>query len=98
MKAFWVAAWLMITALPAMAQDYTIRDAAGKRVETVEKSYGDRWIRRDATGRRIGTVEKSYGDRMILRDASGKRIGTVEESYGGRKTVRDNNYRTLYRI
>jgi hypothetical protein len=74
-----IAACLAVLSLqPAGAADWIVRDPSGRRVETLEKSYGDGLVRRDAKGRRLGTVEESHGDRLIIRDRSGRRTGTIE--------------------
>jgi hypothetical protein len=69
---------LVHAALPALAEDYVVRDAQGRRTETIEQGHGGDLVRRDAEGRRIGTVENDVG-KQVLRDREGRRMGTVEE-------------------
>jgi len=66
------------TATAAMAQDFVLRDASGRRTGTIESSGGD-YIRRDASGRRIETYESDGRGGFVIRDASGRRTGTLEK-------------------
>jgi hypothetical protein len=84
-------------ALPALAKDYVVRDAQGRRTETIERSHGGDLVRRDAEGRRIGTVEDDVG-KQVLRDREGRRVGTVEQGGGGDWIIRDSQGRRRYTI
>ncbi len=66
------------TAGAAMAGDFVLRDASGRRTGTIEQSGGD-YIRRDASGRRIETYESDGRGGYVIRDASGRRTGTLEK-------------------
>ena len=88
---------LVYTALPALAEDYVVRDAQGRRAETIERSHGGDLVRRDAEGRRIGTVEDDVG-KQVLRDREGRRVGTVEQGSGGDWIIRDSQGRRRYTI
>lgn len=71
------------TATAAMAQDFVLRDASGRRTGTIEfkagASSGGDYIRRDASGRRIETYESDGRGGYVIRDASGRRTGTLEK-------------------
>jgi hypothetical protein len=84
-------------ALPALAEDYVVRDAQGRRAETIERSHGGDLVRRDAEGRRIGTVEDDVG-KQVLRDRNGRRVGTVEQGGGGDWIIRDRQGHRRYSI
>jgi hypothetical protein len=88
---------LVYAALPALAEDYVVRDAQGRRAETIERSHGGDLVRRDAEGRRIGTVEDDAG-KQVLRDREGRRVGTVEQGSGGNWIIRDSQGRRRYTI
>ena len=88
---------LVHASLPAVADDYVVRDAQGRRTETIERSHGGDLIRRDAEGRRIGTVEDDVG-KQVLRDREGRRVGTVEQGGGGDWIIRDSQGHRRYSI
>ena len=80
-------------ASPAFADGWTIRDAHGRRTETIEDAPGGKLVRRDQSGRRTGTIESAPGDRLILRDDHGRRTGMIERSSNGRYVIRDESGR-----
>jgi hypothetical protein len=88
---------LVHAALPAVADDYVVRDAQGRRTETIERCHGGDLVRRDAEGRRIGTVEDDVG-KQVLRDRKGRRVGTVEHGGGGDWIIRDSQARRRYTV
>jgi hypothetical protein len=55
-----------------------LRDQTGKRIGTIEESYGGRKTVRDNHYRTQYRIEQGFGDRLIIRDATGKRTGSVE--------------------
>lgn len=80
MKSSRILAMILLagTATAAMAGDFVLRDASGRRTGTIEQSGGD-YIRRDASGRRIETYESDGRGGFIIRDPSGRRTGTLEK-------------------
>ena len=60
---------LVHAALPALAEDYVVRDAKAVGLKPSSGPGGD-LVRRDAEGRRIGTVEDDVGKQVL-------RIGKV---------------------
>ena len=55
----------------AAADDHTVRDRNGRRVESVERSFGAVLIRRDAHRGRIGSVVPDGAGRFVLREPQG---------------------------
>jgi len=88
---------LVHAALPALAQDYVVRDAQGHRTETIERGHGGDLVRRDAEERWFGTVEDDVG-KQVLRDREGHRVGTVEQGGGGDWIIRDSQGHRRYTI
>lgn len=71
---------------PAAAQDYVIRDAQGRIVETLKPGASGDLIRRDPSGKHIGTAHPGMSDRLELRDSQGRFRGTIQASIGGHVT------------
>jgi hypothetical protein len=55
-----------------------MRDQTGKRIGTIEESYGGGKTVRDNQNRTQYRIEQGFGDRLIIRDSRGKRTGSVE--------------------
>ena len=81
-----------------LAEEFIVRDAHGRRTETIEPDSGGGFVRRDLSGRRIGTVDPSGSNEWTLRDQTGRRTGSVERRYEQDFVVRDTRGRRTHTV
>ena len=77
MKKLLIAILLTLAAVPAVADDYVVRDEYGRPVETFREDPIGTYIRRGPMGEFQGTVRPGSDGVAIIRDAHGKFIGSA---------------------